>query len=329
MRRVSLLCFAVLALVCAGSATAARPKAKASWAQPQIVRVAKAGLLGGDAKAFRPDDALPGAELEELVLGLAPDAAPETPAATVTVAGLDARLVRALGLQDAAYRFYRGARAAGLSPPKRFGTEAVARLLGLRYNHPAGTDDLELQPDDPVTRAETAFSAARVLELSEWDTAHVDELSRAFALPELSDWQRRLLSTAVGLIGRPYVWGGTETGFDCSGFVWRVVKLTSYAGAPSLPGVLRGRTTYQMSGEVPKGKRIPFDALEPADVVFFGAKGKQSRPAQVDHMGLYLGGGWMIHSSRYGVALEPLDRWRERGFAWGRRPLAEAGLEVS
>ena len=145
----------MLALALAGQAAAAKPKA--SWAQPQIVRVSKAGLLGGNAKTFRPDDALTGVELEELVLGLAPDAAPETPGATVTVAGLDARLVRALGLQDAAYRFFRGARAAGLNPPKRFGTEAVARLLGLRYNHPAGTDDLELQPDDPVTRAETAF----------------------------------------------------------------------------------------------------------------------------------------------------------------------------
>ena len=327
MRRVTPACLAMLVLALAGPAAAAKPTAKASWAQPQIVRVAKAGLLGGDAKAFRPQDALTGAELEELVGGLIPDAVPETPAATVTVAGLDARLVRALGLQDAAYRFVRGARLAGLNPPRRFGTETVARLLGLRFNHPAGTDDLELQPEDPVTRAETAFSAARVLELSEWDTARIDELSRAFTLPELTDWQRRLLTTAVGLIGRPYVWGGTETGFDCSGFVWRVVKLTRYTGGESLPGVLRGRTTFQMSGEVPKGKRIGFAALQPADVVFFGARGAKSRPAQVDHMGLYLGGGWMIHSSRYGVALEPLDSRRERGFAWGRRPLAEAGLE--
>jgi cell wall-associated NlpC family hydrolase len=325
MRRLLTACLAVLAL--AAPATAAQPKAKASWAQPQIVRVAKAGLLGGDAKRFRPDDALTGAELEELVAGLRPEALPEAPAATVTLAGLDARLVRALGLQDAAYRFFRGARAAGLSPPKRFGTETVARLLGLRFNHPAGTDDLELQPDDPVTRAETAFSAARVLELSDWETERVQELSRAFALPALDDWQRRVLQTAVGLIGKPYDWGGTETGFDCSGFVWRVVKLTPYAGAATLPAVLRGRTTYQMSGEVPKGKRIGFADLQPADVLFFGARGAKSKPAQVDHMGLVLGNGWMIHSSRYGVALEPLDGWRQQGFAWGRRPLAEAGLE--
>ena len=44
----------------------------------------------------------------------------------------------------------------------------------------------------------------------------------------------------------PYVWGGTSDGpevdfgvsarggYDCSGFVWRVYKLTSYAGEGDL-----------------------------------------------------------------------------------------------
>lgn len=81
-----------------------------------------------------------------------------------------------------------------------------------------------------------------------------------------------------------------------------------------------------MSGEVPKAQRIAFDALQPADVVFFGAKGARSKPAQVDHMGIYLGNGWMIHASGSGVALAPLDGWHRARFAWGRRPLAEAGL---
>ena len=70
-------------------------------------------------------------------------------------------------------------------------------------------------------------------------------------------------------VGYPYVWGGTsptaETlfgvhaagGFDCSGFVWRVYKLTPYAGERGLAGVLRGRTTYQMSGEVPQARSDP------------------------------------------------------------------------
>ena len=44
-------------------------------------------------------------------------------------------------------------------------------------------------------------------------------------------------------------------------------------------------------------------------------------------MGIYVGNGWFIHSSEYGVALARLDGWYAKEFAWGRRPLAEAGLE--
>jgi cell wall-associated NlpC family hydrolase len=43
-------------------------------------------------------------------------------------------------------------------------------------------------------------------------------------------------------------------------------------------------------------------------------------------MGIYLGNGWFIHSSRHGVALATLAGWYEKRFAWARRPLAEAGL---
>jgi cell wall-associated NlpC family hydrolase len=326
MRRTFPVILCVLAL--AAPAASATAPSKRSWAQPQIVRVTQAGLMGADAAAFRPDDALTGDELEELALALRPESLPEAPAGgPVTITMLDARLVRTLGLRDAAYRFFRAARAAGLSPPKRFGTETVARLLGLRFNHPAGTDDLEPLPHEAATRAEAAFSAARALTLTESDVQRVDDLSRSFALPALTPWQQRVLRSAVNLIGYPYVWAGVQDGFDCSGFVWKVVKLTPYADGPALSAVLHGRTTYQMSGEVKRTERIGFDVLQPADVVFFGANGKKSKPRQVDHMGLFLGGGWMIHSSRYGVALELLDGRRRDGFAWGRRPLAEAGLE--
>ena len=44
-------------------------------------------------------------------------------------------------------------------------------------------------------------------------------------------------------------------------------------------------------------------------------------------MGIYLGNGWFIHSSEEGVELAPLSSdWYAKRFAWGRRPLAEAGL---
>ena len=60
--------------------------------------------------------------------------------------------------------------------------------------------------------------------------------------------------------------------------------------------------------------------------MFFGSGGRRAKPAQIDHIGLYLGNGWMIHSSRYGVALAQVGGWYDNRLAWGRRPLAEAGL---
>lgn len=260
------------------------------------------------------------------------------PQAAVSIAALDARLVAALGLSQAASQFAAGARAAGLRVPGRFGTEVVARLLRLRTNHPADQDSLELLPTQAATRAEAAYSAAQILRFSGWEAAAVQSVADSFALPELSRWQTRILDVAVARIGMPYIWGGTSDGYetpfgvpsrggyDCSGFVWRVYKLQPYAGEGNLASVLRGRTTYQMSGEVSRDQMIRFQNLQPGDVIFFGARGPRSSPSEVDHMGIYLGNGWFIHSSGYGVALATLNGWYRQEFAWGRRPLREAGL---
>jgi cell wall-associated NlpC family hydrolase len=271
----------------------------------------------------------------------APPSAPKQvadPNRPVQMWELDARLVGALGLNDAASTFAKNARAAGLKVPSRFGTEVVARLLGLRLNHPASADALELRPQDVASRAEAAYSVAQILSFSGWQASSVEQAAEAFSLPALSDWQTRILDTAVAHIGMPYIWGGesdttqsafgvtSRGGYDCSGFVWRVYKEQWYPGEGSLATTLRGRTTYEMSGEVPVGRRIAFAKLQPADVIFFGDKGPRSQPAQVGHMGIYLGNGWFIHSSEYGVAVASLDGWYRHEFAWGRRPLAEAGL---
>ena len=261
------------------------------------------------------------------------------PDAPVTMAKLDLRMVQALNLGAAANEFAAGARAAGLTVPGRFGTEVVARLLGLRTNHPARLDSIELLPTDLATRAEAAYSVAQVLHFSGWEAAGVQSLADGFSLPPLTPWQTKILDTAVARIGMPYIWGGTSDGpetdfgvparggYDCSGFVWRVYKLEPYPGGEALASVLRGRTTFQMSVEVPRSQRISFANLQPADVIFFGDKGPRSQSADVGHTGIYLGNGWFIHSSDYGVALATLDGWYRRDFAWGRRPLAEAHLE--
>ena len=98
-------------------------------------------------------------------------------------------------------------------------------------------------------------------------------------------------------------------------------------GASALASVLRGRTTYEMSGEVPPAQRITkIENLQPGDLIFQGANGPKSKPAQVDHAGIYLGGGWFIHSSGNGTTLHPFEGWYRDRFAWARRPLREAGL---
>jgi cell wall-associated NlpC family hydrolase len=312
----------------------------ANWAQPQIKVVISHGLMANSIQSFHPNDSLTRGALTALVAGLTSQRPTATTASTtpVTMAQLDSTLVRGLGLNGAAAEFAAAARSAGLTPPSRFGTEVVARLLGLRTNHPAQLDSLELLPSQPATRAEAAYSAAQILAFRGWEVEQVQELADTFALPMLTGWQTRILQTAVRFIGYPYVWGGTsETaeapfgvqapgGFDCSGFVWRVYKLQAYPGGSTLANTLKGRTTFAMSGEVPAAKRITFAKLKPGDVLFWGAAGPQSKPSQVDHTGIYLGNGWFIHSSGYGVALAQLSGWYKQRFAWARRPLAEARL---
>ena len=334
----------VIALAATASATAQSRANKRSWADPEIRFVVAHGLMARDVTTFRPEKPLTQGALAALVAGLgrtSASATPELPDSTpaVTMAQLDARIVKGLGLGSTATAFADGARAAGLTPPSRFGTEVVARLIGLRLNHPAAQDDLELGPNDPATRAEAAYSAAAALRLQDWDTDALGEEAATFTLPTLTPWQAQVLNTAVKLIGYPYVWAGTSElpqapagktvpgGFDCSGFVWRVFKLQPYAGGEALADTLRGRTAAAMAGEVARAKRISYAKLQPGDILFFATSGSLSKAASVDHAGIYLGNGWMIHSSRYGVAVVPVTSgWYRDRFAWGRRPLAEAGL---
>ena len=199
---------------------------------------------------------------------------------------------------------------------------------------------LELGPDNVATRAEAAYSAAHVLAFTGGETDLVDGLAGTFQLAVLSTLQRAILQTAVDLVGYPYVWGGTMEipqdpfktgnmlpgGFDCSGFAWRIYKLQTYQGAEGLAGTLKGRTTYAMSGEIPRSERIGLADLQPGDLLFFGPLGPKSKPAQVDHVGIYLGVNWFVQASSQGVALAPFTDAYAKRFAWARDPIAEAGL---
>jgi cell wall-associated NlpC family hydrolase len=368
---------ATLAAACAVAAVCTAAAAGSSrnlpnWAAPQIATVVAHKLMGAKSvRKFHPNATLTNKALASLAADLkeqlgstdpTADGTGDTgttttgttttgtttttvsdPTAPVTMTQLDRSLVQAIGLGKAAKQFTQGARADGLAVPGRFGTEVVARLLGLRLNHPAAQDFIELRPQDLATRAEAAYSAAQILDLGlladSWQIAEVKSLAADFTLPQVNDWQRQILKVAFSKIGMPYIWGGTsdntETdfgvtargGYDCSGFVWRVYKLQSYPDEGSLASTLTGRTTYTMSVEVPRSKRISFQKLQPADVIFFGSRGPSSKGSQVFHTAIYVGNGWFIQSSDRGVALAQLSGWYKKKFAWGRRPLREAGLE--
>ncbi len=345
---------AALALPAAGSAASpssglAAPAtvAKApSWAAPQIASVVLAGVMGPDVVSFRPDDPLTREELHEALVALGkPHEPPGDPARIVTMRELDAQLVAAAGLLPAARTIRLAARDAGLDPTDMLGTETIARLLGLRVNHPEGSEDLERSPKQPATRAEAAYSLAKLRLLDPGRIEAIQGLASTFSLPALTELQRDVLARALRFVGYPYVFAGTSEksqqlwsatapgntvtvpgGFDCSGFVWRVYKLEPFEDAPALVSVLRGRTTYAMSGEVPKTERIDRAAIEPGDVIFFGAHGPASKPSEIGHMGISLGNGWFVHSSSGGVTLQPLQGWYATTLAWARRPLAEAGV---
>ncbi|MSO94783.1 MAG: hypothetical protein EXQ81_03190 [Thermoleophilia bacterium] len=359
-RMIAFLSTLLVALGVAGASTASLPAVSftgvpggslppvvVSWASAQIRAVTAASILGTDPATFRPDDPLTRGELAAALVawGKSP-VAPADPGHLVTIRELDAQLVGALGLTPAARRIRIAARDAGLAPTSMLGTETVARLLGLRVNHPLGSDELELLPQQPATRAEAAYSLARALALTSGQITWLDQVSQTFSVPETGDWQRAVLTRALRFVGYPYVWAGTSErtqqlwsatapggtvtlpgGFDCSGFVWRVYKTKPYPGALLLSDMLKGRTTYAMSAEVKQPARIGIDGLQPGDVIFFGSKGPRSSAAEVGHTGIFIGNGWFAHSSGAGVTLQPLEGWYTKTFAWARRPLTEAGLQ--
>ena len=89
------------------------------------------------------------------------------------------------------------------------------------------------------------------------------------------------LKYALKQIGDRYVFGAAGmTYWDCSGLTMRAYQ----AAGVSLP--------HSSAAQSRMGKSIPRSQLKPGDLVFFG------RP--VSHVGIYLGGGKMVHAPRSG-----------------------------
>ena len=119
----------------------------------------------------------------------------------------------------------------------------------------------------------------------------------------------RIAQLARAQLGAPYRFGGADRqGFDCSGLV-RYVFLQEGRKVPRTAAA-------QQQSSVP----IPLAALQPGDLVFFQS-GAQ-RTAAVDHVGIYVGEGVMVHAPRTGRAVETRrldDAWYAPRFRGGGR----------
>ncbi|MGV9250546.1 C40 family peptidase [Streptomyces sp. NPDC003697] len=129
-------------------------------------------------------------------------------------------------------------------------------------------------------------------------------LAESFAAPvtrvDPSKQAAAAISYAQSKLGTPYLWGGEGTAeqggrFDCSG-----LTQASYASV----GVTLPRVANDQYNAGPHPKR---DELLPGDLVFFSDDLTDSRA--IRHVGIYVGGGYMIDAPRTGAVIrfDPID----------------------
>ena len=165
-----------------------------NWDAAQQRAVVHAGLMGNVGRSFQGASPITASQADAAMAALAvrlqgtPGAvstnAVNTARDPVTVVNFDQMLVAQLGLSATASHVQSVAAAAGLHPPAYFGSEVVTRFLGLRYNHPASTDQLELFPSDSITRAEAAWSLAQVIGFGDWNASYAQQTLAGFRAPD-------------------------------------------------------------------------------------------------------------------------------------------------
>ncbi len=264
-----------------------------------------------------------------------------SPDATVAAMDMDLALARALGLGPELQGLgaIRTADGAALKKPKGFESLVLAHVLGLHVNHPGSRETLELAPTTQVRRADMAYALSKAQRAA--GTYRVTSLQRYrdIVLPIMTSEQRKTVEFALAYTGTPYVYAGEwpsptpdgyccgeqkAGGLDCSGFVWWVMRapdelwdntdVRPYRGWP-----LPQRSSKDMARPRP---RVKFTKARPMDLLFFDADRSHRGWRGVDHVGLALGNGWMIHSSggRDGVTIDWVgDGWWRDHAKWARR----------
>ncbi len=104
--------------------------------------------------------------------------------------------------------------------------------------------------------------------------------------PAPSGGASQAIAYAKAQIGEPYQWGAAGPGsWDCSGLM---MKAWGSAGR-SLP--------HWSVGQYQATTHISLSQLRPGDLLFWGSSSSSS---SIHHVGMYLGGGMMIHAPRTG-----------------------------
>lgn len=123
----------------------------------------------------------------------------------------------------------------------------------------------------------------------------IDRLSDQLgqARNNVSDSASTLVSSAMGLLGVPYRYGGNspETGLDCSGLVRLVFE-------QSVGKVLPRRAADQAAAT----ETIARSELKPGDLVFFNTMRRA-----FSHVGIYVGDGKFVHAPRSGARVRVED----------------------
>ncbi len=132
----------------------------------------------------------------------------------------------------------------------------------------------------------------------------INSLAKSFAAPvgriDPTQQAAGAIDFAQKKLGTPYLWGGEGTAeqggrFDCSG-------LTQAAYATV--GITLPRVANDQYNAGPHPSR---DQLLPGDLVFFSTDLSDSRA--IHHVGIYVGGGYMIDAPRTGAVIrfDPID----------------------
>jgi cell wall-associated NlpC family hydrolase len=257
-----------------------------------------------------------------------------SPNAQVTTRGAELAIVEIFGLtsQLNALSSLHTSNGTRLPIPTGFAEDVIASDLGVRHDYPSSYDYLETSTGATMPMAELAGMVDAAVNVPAWKLAYVANLS-SIVLPNLTANQRTAIDAALAAVGSPYVWGGvtpnvqslfgatTAGGFDCSGLVWWVYKLSSASAAAGLGRDIVGRTADAMAWENPSQK-LAISQVQAGDLVFFGPEGPRTPRGQIQHVVIALGNGWMIHANTTtgGVSIEHLTGWWDAALAWVRRP---------